>query len=78
MKEVPHPPKWINPLLERVCKPELLEEIEGDLLEYYHLWVEKYGTAKANRLYVIHRLKFLRPFALKKSRSKTTNHFAMF
>ncbi|MDN5201151.1 ABC transporter permease [Fulvivirgaceae bacterium BMA10] len=78
MKEVPHPPKWINPLLERVCKPELLEEIEGDLLEYYYLWVERYGTAKANRLYVIHTLKFLRPFALKKSRSKTTNHFAMF
>ncbi|MDN5201150.1 permease prefix domain 2-containing transporter [Fulvivirgaceae bacterium BMA10] len=74
----PHPPKWINTLLRRVCKPHLLEEIEGDLEEYYQLWVDKYGIAKANRLYILHGIKFLRPFALKKSKLKISNPRIMF
>ena len=72
------PPKWVSTLLRRVCKPDLLEEIEGDLLEYYELWVEKYGASKANRLYVWHAVKFLRPFAIKKTKSQNSNHTAMF
>lgn len=78
MKEQTLPPKWINRLLSRVCKHELLEEIEGDLLEYYQLWGQKYGTKKANRLYVLHAIKFLRPFAIKKMKSNQSNKTAMF
>ncbi|MEM7299182.1 MAG: permease prefix domain 2-containing transporter [Bacteroidota bacterium] len=66
MKKQYNPPKWVNRLLTRWCKPELLEVIEGDLLEYYQLWVEKYDRLKANRLYVLHTLKFLRAFSIKK------------
>lgn len=77
MKRSSLPPKWINSLLTKVCKPELLEEIEGDLLEYYQLWVEKYGSKKANRLYVFHAIKFLRPFAIKKSKSHSSNSLTM-
>ncbi len=58
---------WVNKLLQRVCKPELLEEIEGDLLELYQEWVKNYGPKKAKRLYLFHAIKFLRPFALKKT-----------
>ena len=78
MKDSNHPPKWINTLFRRVCKPELLEEIEGDLLEYYELWVAEHGKAKANRLYIWHAIKFLRPYALKKSKSKNSNQLGMF
>jgi putative ABC transport system permease protein len=78
MSERSNPPKWINTLLTRVCKPDLLEEIEGDLFEYYQLWVEKYGAKKANRLYVLHAIKFLRPFAIKNAKSSQSNTTAMF
>lgn len=54
----------MNTLLRRLCKPHLLEEIEGDLLEFYYEWVRQYGVAKANRLYVFHSIKFLRYYAL--------------
>ncbi|MFY0600189.1 MAG: ABC transporter permease [Cyclobacteriaceae bacterium] len=70
MKEPALPPRWVNSILSKVCKPELLEEIEGDLLEYYQYWVEKYGVKKANRLYAFHAIKFLRPFAIKKTKTK--------
>lgn len=59
------PPKWVSSLLQKLCKPELLEEIEGDLQEYYAIWVKDHGEKKANRLYIWHGLKFLRPFAIK-------------
>ncbi|MEM7552206.1 MAG: FtsX-like permease family protein [Bacteroidota bacterium] len=61
----PLPPKWIGKLLHRLCKPELMEEIEGDLLEFYRDWLTRYSPSKANRLFVLHAIKFLRPFALK-------------
>ncbi|UII19404.1 FtsX-like permease family protein [Fulvivirga ligni] len=71
------PPKWMNTPLRMWCKPELLEEIEGDLLEYYGFWIEEYGQRKANRLYAWHALKFLRPFALKKVKSNNSNPINM-
>lgn len=77
MKKQSHPPKWVNRLLAQWCKSELLEEIEGDLLEYYQFWVEKYPSRKANLLYVLHALKFLRPFAIKKPRSFNSNFSTM-
>ena len=62
--QTPHPPRWTQSLLRRWCKSHLLEEIEGDLLEFYHSWVEEYGVAKAKRLYIFHSIKFLRYYAL--------------
>lgn len=59
------PPTWITKLLSRVCKAHLLEEIEGDLLEFYELWVAEDGPAKANRKYLWHAFKFLRFYSLK-------------
>ena len=61
----PNPPKWTSWLLRRLCKLQLLEEMEGDLLEFYLHWVKAYGASKANRLYIRHTIKFLRPYALK-------------
>lgn len=72
------PPKWVSSLLQKLCKPELLEEIEGDLQEYYELWTEEFGEKKANRMYIWHGLKFLRPFAIKNFNSSNLYQIDMF
>ncbi|MEL7002696.1 MAG: ABC transporter permease [Bacteroidota bacterium] len=73
-----HPPKWINTLLIRLFRDELVEEIEGDLLEMYNIWVNEYSTRKANSLYVWHTIKFLRWYAIKKPKSTSSNYFNMY
>jgi len=73
-----HPPKWINTLLLWLFRDELIEEIEGDLLEMYTIWVNQHGARKANSLYVWHTIKFLRWYAIKKPKSKSSNHFNMY
>ena len=33
----PHPPRWLDKLVERFCAPHLLEQVMGDLHERYYL-----------------------------------------
>ncbi len=66
-----NPPRWTARMLRTLCKPEVLEELEGDLLEFYDLWLEEYGPAKARRLYILHSIKALRPYALKSIKPTT-------
>ena len=66
------PPRWINKLLEGFCAPHVLEEVQGDLHELYDAWAKKYGRQKANRLYLVHTLKFFRPFALRRDHYSNT------
>jgi hypothetical protein len=61
-----HPPPWADRLLEWFCTPHLLEEVQGDLHEFYGKWVQQYGVKKAQWLYVMHTLQFFRPFAFKR------------
>ena len=65
MKFSSQPPPWVGKVLRTVCKAYLVEEIEGDLQEFYRDWLLRYGKRKANQLYVFHALKFLRPYAIK-------------
>ena len=70
------PPSWVDHLLKRVLKPDLLEEIQGDLWEFYEDWLDQYGPAKANRMYFFHSFGFVRRYCLKsifQSRRKS-NH----
>ncbi len=60
------PPRWVGRLISWFCKDELLEEIEGDLFQYYQQERQKRSTWKANLNYAFHALNFLRPFALKR------------
>ena len=53
-------------MLRWFCKDRLLEEIEGDLFEYYQVEREENSRWKANLHYWFHLFNFLRPFALKK------------
>ncbi|MEM9894796.1 MAG: ABC transporter permease [Bacteroidota bacterium] len=70
------PPTWIGRLLRSILKDHLVEEIEGDLMEYYSEWETKYGRRKANRLYLFHAIKFIRPYSLHIFPSKQ-NQFIM-
>ncbi|MDN5200981.1 ABC transporter permease [Fulvivirgaceae bacterium BMA10] len=71
------PPKLADRFLSWFCKGELLEEVQGDLYEYYEELIER-SKWKRNFLYWFHVFNFLRPFAIKKSRSNNTNFTIMF
>lgn len=59
-----NPPGWMDRLLDLVIKERLLEEIKGDLHEYYaHLIRSDKKLKNVNYLY--HITQFFRPFALK-------------
>ncbi len=60
------PPKWMDSLLNWFCKEDLLEEIQGDLFEYYQQERMAKSKWKVDLYYTFHVLHFLRPFALKK------------
>lgn len=47
-----NPPKWADWLVERICSPQFIEELQGDLHEAYQWRVEKHGIAKAKWLFI--------------------------
>ena len=65
MKKHPTPPRWASRLLGWFCKPELLEIIEGDLLESFEDQAEK-SLRYAKRRYIREVLGLVRPEILKK------------
>lgn len=70
------PPKYADRILSWCCRDELLEEIKGDLHEFYFRERSEKGGSRAWRLYWYHMFHFLRPFALKRIR-KHSILFAM-
>ena len=72
------PPKLAEKLLTWFLKGELAEEVLGDLDEKYVTTVEKKSNFKARINYWYQVLNYLRPFAIRKSKSKTSNHTIMF
>ena len=72
------PPRLAKGLLRRFLRDSLKEEVEGDLEEkfYVTLKTKSYFSAKLNYWYQI--LNYMRPFAIRKSRSIYLNHYAMY
>lgn len=62
----PVPPRWATRLLQWYCKPELLEDLEGDLHEYFERNVKIKGARTARWIYLIDVLKFLRLYTIRK------------
>lgn len=60
------PPRWAQRFLRWYCRPELREDLEGDLNEYFERNVKCKGVSKAKIVYSIDVLKFLRPYTLRK------------
>ena len=65
-KKSQSPPAWAEQFLAWYCKPELLEDLQGDLNEYFERNLHKKGRRKARFIYVLDVLKFFRPYTLRK------------
>jgi len=67
------PPKWANKLLQFYCSERYLEEIQGDLHEWFHKRVEKQGYTMARLFYFLDVIRFFRIFRLKSNYTSNTN-----
>ena len=68
MKNLPEntPPRWAQRLLEWYCKPELLEDLQGDLNEYFYRHCQSKGRFRAKAIYVGDVFKFFRSYTVRK------------
>ncbi len=61
-----HPPRWAERLLEWYCRPELLEDLQGDLNEYFDRNIKSKGARRAKLIYMIDVLKFFRLYTIRR------------
>lgn len=68
MKEQPQhePPLWAQRFIEWYCKPELVEDLMGDLHEYFERNVLSQGPGLAKLIYIIDAIKFFRSYTVRK------------
>jgi hypothetical protein len=55
------PPKWADLFLQWYCREDLLEEIQGDIHELFHLRIKKQGASVARLRFVWDVLRSFRP-----------------
>ena len=60
------PPQWARRLLAWYCRPALLEDLEGDLNEYFDRNVKVRGPRWARVIYVLDVFKFFRLYTVRK------------
>ncbi|MEM8894610.1 MAG: permease prefix domain 2-containing transporter, partial [Bacteroidota bacterium] len=72
MSNYHQPPQWTDRLLAYFVKGDLLEEIQGDLFEYYQR-IGHMASWRSGTIYCYHVLHFLRPFALKRISQNSKN-----
>src|SRR6185436_12672395 len=60
------PPRWAQRLLEWYCKPELLEDLQGDLNEYFERNTKAKGVTRARLIYILDIFKFFRLYTVRK------------
>src|SRR5687767_14371749 len=61
-----HPSRWAQAFLTWYCKPELLEDLQGDLNEYFDRNCKAHGLLYARLVFIIDTLKFLRLYTVRK------------
>ncbi len=59
------PPRWMDKIVEMYCRPELLEDLQGDLHECYDRNLKK-GRFRANLIFFIDVIKFFRLYTVRK------------
>ena len=67
------PPKWADRFLSWFCRDELLEEVRGDLHEFYGIERQEKSRFRANLSYWFHTFHFLRPFAFRRQGQNSNN-----
>lgn len=73
----PKPPGFADKILRFMLKKDLFEEVSGDLYEQFLFTLKNSNPFKAKLNYWYQVLNYVRPFALKKSKSKYSNHTIM-
>ncbi|MDH5608522.1 MAG: ABC transporter permease [Cyclobacteriaceae bacterium] len=66
------PPKWADRLLKWYCKPERLEDLQGDLIEYFERNLQTKGPWFAQISYVLEVFYFMRLYAFRKFKPQGT------
>jgi putative ABC transport system permease protein len=61
-----NPPRWATRILRWYCKAELLEDLQGDLHEYFERKVKSKGIHRARLIYIIDVFKFFRLYTIRK------------
>jgi len=64
--KTPQPPRWATSLLRTYCRRELLEDLEGDLQEFFDRNLQLRGAFMARLIYIIDVLKFFRSYTVRK------------
>lgn len=62
----PQPPRWAQQLLIWYCRPSLLEDLQGDLNEFFERNLKAKGARYARFIYCIDVLKFFRFYTVRK------------
>jgi putative ABC transport system permease protein len=62
----PKPPRLAEKFLSWYCKPSLLEDLQGDLNEYFNRNVKTKGVRQAKLIYIMDVLKFMRLYTIRK------------
>src|SRR5690606_12580780 len=74
----PQPPSWADKLLSWYCNPALLEDLQGDLYERFHLRVREKGQRWAAFCYCLDVIAFLRPYVVRKREVGGTRYSMLF
>lgn len=74
---VPKPPSWPTAVLSWFCSSDFIEEVEGDLLEYYERDLHYYSTWRANFNYVINVIKFMNHSSLSGRKSYESQRYSL-
>jgi putative ABC transport system permease protein len=61
-----HPPTWAQRFVEWYCKPGLVEDLTGDLNEYFERNVRAVGPRRAKLIYIIDSFKFFRSYTVRR------------
>jgi putative ABC transport system permease protein len=73
------PPILARRLLQMYCRPELLEDLEGDLNEYFERNLKSKGATLAKIIYFLDVLKFCRSYTINRPKlSNTMNQFILY
>ncbi len=74
------PPRWADIFLEWYCSKDYIEEVQGDLHEWFLHRVKRQGLTTARLLYFIDVIRFMRTYRLKsiEELSQHSNTAAMF
>jgi len=67
------PPEWIDALLEWYCSSKYIDEVQGDLHEWFSRRVEHQGAKKARLFYLLDVVRFCRSYRLKSYDEFTQN-----